>query len=991
MFLKQLAKHKIMLMAMAILAILATPSFAMTEYIVYNGYQPLAIAFKKAALIFSDQQYRGLFFSVAVLGVAITGMKFYFGGMMDGGKGNPLAWIFPPIAGMVLFLTLIVPPGKLASGDQLDGGIMIRDEVLNVDVQIEGIPVLLELIAGTVNSIEVGLIEIVETSNAIDSVRYTGAAGGANLRALMELHRKAGMTAEVRQSLQAYTEDCFVFEMSRPGNTISLEGMRKGSQDLTDALETAASPSVFTTTWVGGATGATVSCYAAWEGIWTAMVEPTYQQEIVKQACKAALYSPRPQTFSATGAPPEEDVSACMTAMNSAMRDMIGLGAGWDIAKMNTQMAAAKVMFDVMQTDDAMLKSITQANQQMTSGGFGIGVTANEWVPIIRGILISIIIMITPILLIFTPSPLFGQIFGMIFGFFLWIMLWGVIDAMIHGMFIEYAIGYFSQLPRDGMGFEFHMQFPTQAEKVLSMLGSMRSAGVMLATIVAGAISKFAGGHAAAMLAGNFMGGVQSAGMSAGSNAIETEKAAQQKSTFESAGASHAMYSSGQFDYDRHTAGKAASGIFSREQDATKFSGGMGAAASMGRSEGTIGREQTLGRGDALNQLGSDAFRESSGKGTVASTEMTNRTYTDLADAQKDAGVQGDLKAGQLDADTKKLGPNAKNYAETQRGDQIAAEQGRQKAVGDAAKEMNKSRDEVASTASEVKTGMDIGKQYGDKTEAEKRGLSVANAGYQDELGWSRPHVATEAEAKMLSDAGIPTNAGDKVEYSMGGDLGSGDTSIAAAHVTKAGSQKVESYDVSSNKVLQEDINKTVRDHQSQDKDGKLVDNIKYDENFQPYRHQGVETTGYNENDLVRDSEGNVMTYQDGTPVLMPNSHGTPSTYTTTVGGHDNGTQTSTMGATVDDPFKGRVNVAQHTTTAPNGAVLNQFADGTDKTDISDTYQAAHKYNQDADEGYLAKQAALLAGADENMANHVAAGTSQGANQSKRILSYKPW
>ncbi|MCL4492590.1 MAG: hypothetical protein M1510_11965 [Nitrospirae bacterium] len=61
------------------------------------------------------------------------------------------------------------------------------------------------------------------------------------------------------------------------------------------------------------------------------------------------------------------------------------------------------------------------------------------------------------------------------------------------------------------LGFASLMASPNDAMKTLSMFGTIRTFGIMLATVLSGTLVKF-GGHALAMMAGNISGQMQSQG-----------------------------------------------------------------------------------------------------------------------------------------------------------------------------------------------------------------------------------------------------------------------------------------------------------------------------------------------------------------------------------------------------------------------------------------------------------------------------------------------
>jgi conjugal transfer mating pair stabilization protein TraG len=63
------------------------------EFYTYGGFDAVSTAFRKLALIFSDNDYKALFFSVIVLGILFGGAAAYFN-LLRGAKGGVLAWVW---------------------------------------------------------------------------------------------------------------------------------------------------------------------------------------------------------------------------------------------------------------------------------------------------------------------------------------------------------------------------------------------------------------------------------------------------------------------------------------------------------------------------------------------------------------------------------------------------------------------------------------------------------------------------------------------------------------------------------------------------------------------------------------------------------------------------------------------------------------------------------------------------------------------------------
>ena len=156
-----------------------------------------------------------------------------------------------------------------------------------------------------------------------------------------------------------------------------------------------------------------------------------------------------------------------------------------------------------------------ESDRKITSSGLGIGLTMNEWIPVIRAIMTAIAIGVIPFLVLFLPTPIVGKAASVMLGFFVFLSTWGVTDAVIHGAAMDYAARSFEEVRQSSLGVYAMAALPSVSTKMLAMFGVIRSAGIMLASLFSMMLIRF-GGHALAMLAGNLSGLVQGAGSQAG-------------------------------------------------------------------------------------------------------------------------------------------------------------------------------------------------------------------------------------------------------------------------------------------------------------------------------------------------------------------------------------------------------------------------------------------------------------------------------------------
>ena len=129
------------------------PSIALAlemDYYVWGGHDAVVNAFSKLALIFGDNGYKSFYFVSITAGIFFGGLAVA-GKMLGTGTGNVQSWLVPALIGIVVYLALIIPKGTLH----------IYDPVYNKTQAVGGIPDGVVAVAGILNSIERGLVDIV--------------------------------------------------------------------------------------------------------------------------------------------------------------------------------------------------------------------------------------------------------------------------------------------------------------------------------------------------------------------------------------------------------------------------------------------------------------------------------------------------------------------------------------------------------------------------------------------------------------------------------------------------------------------------------------------------------------------------------------------------------------------------------------------------------------------------------------------------------------
>ncbi len=464
------------------------------EFYTCNGFGPVSQAFQKIALIFSDGGYIGLFFTVTVLGIMAAGMAFT-AKAMTGAKTDVLAWGWPVLFGVVLYLGLFVPKGSIT----------VYDPVLNRFQTIGGIPNAVVFTAGVLNKIERGLVEIIDTAG-IPGAKYQEAAGGIGFTAIKEaMQGRSIKNSLMEQSTAKYIEDCVFFELVRPGTTLTADELSYGSTNYLPSLEKAVNPAVYTVFYdAANPQGITMTCTEAWQN----HLKPYYQTpgnyaNAIKAACGRAGFSPSNIA----------ELQRCQELLTDVVDQVAGVSVtAEDVMRQST---ISGILEGVIRSAAPETTIAIQANRQTATTGFGMGIAMNEWLPFMRAIMTSVAIGLIPFLTLFIPTPLFKKALSVMAGFFVFLTTWGITDAIVHGAALDYAVGAFEDIKQSGLGLAACMAFPETSTKSLAMFGIVRSSGLMLASFLSMMLIRF-GGHALALMAGNLQGVVQGAGSQAG-------------------------------------------------------------------------------------------------------------------------------------------------------------------------------------------------------------------------------------------------------------------------------------------------------------------------------------------------------------------------------------------------------------------------------------------------------------------------------------------
>ena len=500
------------------ISLLAAPAYAMDmEYYTYGGFGPITQAFTRLALIFSDMDYVGLFAVVTVLGF-VSGAITWLVQVSNGGKGTPLSWAVPVIFGAVIYLALFVPKGNIT----------VYDPTLNRFQTIGGIPDAVVFTAGVLNKVERGLVDIIDTA-ASPGREYGKGAGGIGFKTLEAVKGSYISDNHLRTSTIKYMKDCVTFELMRPGTTLSLDTLRNNTTDFTGLLGLAVNPAIYTVYYdSANPSGVTKTCTQAWDLIRPAYQNPANYHDAIRKVCGKATFDPDNVA----------EFNRCKELIAETTGTVINNPVQPD--RLIQQRMIAEILYTFYYQDDVETAMLMEADRKITSAGLGVGITMNEWIPVIKAIMTAIAIGMIPFLALFLPTPVVGKALSAMFGFFCFLTIWGITDAVVHSAAIDYAVNMFEEMEQSSLGVYSMAAFPSKSLKMLAMFGIIRSSGIMLASVFTLMLVKF-GGHALAMMASSVTGAASGAGSKAGALLTPEGSASAMQQQVKSAGMMEGM------------------------------------------------------------------------------------------------------------------------------------------------------------------------------------------------------------------------------------------------------------------------------------------------------------------------------------------------------------------------------------------------------------------------------------------------------------------
>ena len=164
-----------------------------------------------------------------------------------------------------------------------------------------------------------------------------------------------------------------------------------------------------------------MSCTQAWNQLRPLYAATTNYSEAIRKVCSKAYFDPDNSA----------ELTTCRNLINATMT--FATGTAVPPERLLQQRQIAEILYSFYFQDDPETSVLMESDRRITASGLGVGLTMNEWIPVIRAILTAIAIGVIPFLVLFLPTPIVGKAASALLGFFVFLSTWGVTDAVIHG------------------------------------------------------------------------------------------------------------------------------------------------------------------------------------------------------------------------------------------------------------------------------------------------------------------------------------------------------------------------------------------------------------------------------------------------------------------------------------------------------------------------------------------------------------------------------
>lgn len=477
------------LISAAILCLFCHSAFAVDlDFYVYGDFDATAGAFTRAALIFADADYAGLFFVACVFGIFSGGITMFWTGLwgqLDAGK--LIQYIFYPIMGVTLYVTLIIQTGTLH----------IFDETQNKYRAVGGIPDGIVLVAGAFNKFERIISEVASDNPA--TVR-SSLASGTGIKLFLDAFATSPLTTapELQKSLNNLIIDCV--DMSMLSNVdLDLEYIRSTAPNARAVLLEIDNSAVSTTVYDNNGVPTIMTCDLASAAI-VASLDALNIDEQTESLCLDAGYE-------VGGANAAAERAACYTQLENVAAVFMGPAFGNTTRELFTNIAVYNVIATNINDANVVVNGL--GSREIASEGIATLAVTEDWLPQIRGAMLVIIVSMMVLISLFLVTPLFGKALKVTLALFFFLAFWGASSSMLLMAAYDQVVYASRSIGFHAGGLEAYLLAPTTAISALAIIGDSLSTAMMIAaalTTIFTGVSAYGLSNALAHAAGKVEG-----------------------------------------------------------------------------------------------------------------------------------------------------------------------------------------------------------------------------------------------------------------------------------------------------------------------------------------------------------------------------------------------------------------------------------------------------------------------------------------------------
>jgi hypothetical protein len=467
---------------------------------VYGELPYVVNALERLALVMSDANYQGLFFGIIVM-MLVGGGLTLLAKSLTGGKISALIWAYlfgTLFCGIIVYHTFIRNTTTVLVTDETIGGKF---------KSVGGVPDGVAFLAGLMNKIESGIVEMIWMAGNVEGFREEAGGIGFDIinkafsngvdLSMVDPNQATGKY--VNMSLRRYMEDCFLFEVGRPGSTINVNDININT-DFVPILTSAASPAIFTV-WYDAANpnGISLSCQQDWQNF----LNPYLTGLTAASATVGTFWTHKcaqadlaQRNYAAYGGLPIETV--CKDKITNLVSSLLGVAITSD--QLMRQYLIASELDRVIQegAPDEVVKTVGSYRKGVDM--IGAGIMLNEWLPIIKGGYYAIFLGLMPFLFLLIPTPLFSRALTFILGSFFFLGSWGICDAIVHSTAMDYAANTFREITEGQLGLKSMLLFENESYKAMAAFGASRLMALSMAGAMCAMLMKFGGSAFAHMI-----------------------------------------------------------------------------------------------------------------------------------------------------------------------------------------------------------------------------------------------------------------------------------------------------------------------------------------------------------------------------------------------------------------------------------------------------------------------------------------------------------